>query len=159
MRLRSVHSTHDLGRYFASKGLSPGENFYFGGVNPVHVGAHTSWASLHYHRWNLGTLGQKRSDGTPQGDLAIDLNDRDVSDDTFHRLIRGQWRIWRPSSETEALKFIYGRIHTVARKRHWPLYEMFFDSLGFMQSLGYDVNHAITGHDDHLHVGFSKSSW
>lgn len=166
MKLSNVHSVTELGDWFQRRGLSPGENFAFGIVSPVHVGCPAEppvdWRSVHYHKGSLASLGPKRlvrGIETPQGNCAIDLNDDSVADDKFHRLIRGQWRIWKPSNETESLLFIYGRILAAAQKHHWPLYEMFFDGHGFMQSYGYSVNHPITGHDTHLHVGFARHSW
>lgn len=81
--------------------------------------------------------------------LALDVNDRDV-DDT----VKGQFK-----SEHEALKWLYGRILGVAEVQGWPLDEMFFNGWGFIKERGYDHNHAIGGHDGHLHVGFSKKEW
>lgn len=81
--------------------------------------------------------------------LALDVNDRDVQDTA-----KGQFK-----NETEALKWLYFRILGAAEHLGWPIDEMFFDGFGFIKEQGFDVNHAIGGHADHLHVGFKKDKW
>jgi hypothetical protein len=159
MRLKDVTSVTQLGNWFRSKGLTPGENHAFGTVNPVHVGyLDRSWTSFHYHFGTSATLGVKQSVRgiqTPQGNLAIDLNDTGVSDDNFHRLIRGQWKLWKPKSETEALNYIYDRVLAVCLANHLPLAELFFAYRGYLAT-DPTHNHVIEGHMDHLHVAFSR---
>ena len=140
MRLRTVKSVIELGEWMQLKGYSPGEHPRFGGVHDVHTPG-----SLHY--------GKARNEAERQRlkfpGLALDVNDRDVTDTR-----KGQFK-----SEGEALKWLYMRILQVADDFDWPLDEMFFDGYGFIKERGFDFNHAITGHDGHLHVGFERKDW
>jgi hypothetical protein len=160
LRLHKVRSMTELGKWFGSKGLSPGENSAFGVVNPVHVGHGSTWASYHYHT-AVGMLGPDRLVGdtkTPQGNLAIDLNDISVADDVFHKFMRGHWQVWKPQSEAQALTLVYDRVLAAAHQHHWPLAELFFADRGYIAS-DPTHNHPQEGHDDHLHVAMSQHSW
>jgi hypothetical protein len=145
MRIRQVKSVKQLGEWMQDCGLTPGENRLFGVVNPVH-----SETSLHYREFKAGAV---RPAANRQGTLAIDLNDRDVADDMKDGKAAGF------TSETEALDYVYSRIHTIAEDEGWPLNEMFFGRRGFIKETGYRANHPIGGHDTHLHVAFDKGTW
>ena len=129
MKLKNVKSVVQLGKWLQEQGISPGEHSKFGGVHPVHT-----TGSLHYR------------------DLALDVNDRGI-DDT---LIAGRRGF---DTEHEVLRWLYGRILGVAEANGWPLDEMFFNGFGFIKERGFDHNHPITGHDGHLHVGFTRAEW
>lgn len=62
--------------------------------------------------------------------------------------------------EHTRLKALYDRILTY-RRHHpkFPLDEMFYDGFGFLKELGPGVNHAISGHDTHLHIGVTVKRW
>ena len=145
MKIRDVKGIKQLGNWMQERGLTPGENHFFGVVNPVH-----SETSMHYRERKNGTI---RVAPNKQGDLAIDLNDRDVSDDIKKGKAAGF------KSETDALEYVYSRIHTTAEEEGWPLNEMFFAGRGFLKETGYRVNHPISGHDTHLHVAFDSETW
>ena len=121
-------------------GISPGQHENFGGVDNVHTST-----SLHYAR-RLGRSSMS---------LALDVNDNDVRDTWWRHL---NHRI-RPSSEAQTLTWLYKKILRTARRNRWPLNEMFYGSYGFMREYGYGVNHAISGHATHLHVGWDRQTW
>jgi hypothetical protein len=145
MKIREVKSVKQLGKWMQEHGLTPGENRFFGVVNPVH-----SDTSLHYREGKNGSI---RTAANRQGTLAIDLNDRDVADDIKKGKAAGF------KTETDALNYVYSRIHTTAEDEGWPLNEMFFHDRGFLKETGYSVNHPISGHDTHLHVAFDSETW
>lgn len=147
MKLEDCQSVRQVGNWLQQHGLSPGENRFFGGVHDVH-----SDTSMHYRR---GTKESGVRDDL-QGDLALDVNDRDVRDTAFYRLRRGQWRAWRPQSEHEALMFAYNKILKVALAKRWPLEEVFFDGKGSIIEEEHRVNHPITGHDGHMHAAWYR---
>lgn len=130
MNLIQCKGVVDVGKWMQTKGFAPGEHPKFGGVHPVHTPT-----SLHYKG------------------LALDVNDRDVKD-TLMGNRPGQFQ-----SETQALRWLYGRLLGISEAKGWPLNEMFFDGFGFIVEQGYDHNHPIGGHDGHLHVGWSKDKW
>lgn len=107
---------------------------------------------MHYRRGNKDS--GVRDD--LQGDLALDVNDRDVRDTSFYRLRRGHWRMWNPQTEHEALMFAYEKILSTAKKKDWPLEEVFFDGKGSIIEEQHDRNHPIGGHDTHMHVAFYR---
>jgi hypothetical protein len=63
-------------------------------------------------------------------------------------------REWR--NEKQALSWLYKEL--LSKRRSWPLDELFFDGRGFLKEIPND-NHPVGGHDDHLHVGFTKKTW
>ena len=140
MRLREVSSVKELGEWMQEKGFSPGENALFGTVHAVHTSS-----SLHYSVVSGGKVVKKAN---LQGRLALDVNDNDVDDDALPF-----------DDEGEALRWLYSKILEVARIYHWPLDEMFHGARGYIKERGYAHNHAISGHDHHLHVGFYKEKW
>jgi hypothetical protein len=148
MKLSRVNSTKELCAWFKQHGLTPSENAHVDFVDDVHTSG--SW---HYRR-GPGVLQSNR-----QGTCAIDLNDYDVSDTKFYRLRRGDWKLWKPMSETEALNTVYNKLRRAAQKHRWPVAEMFFAGRGYKASAGWNYNVAISGHDGHLHVGFSSDRW
>lgn len=148
-RLASVRSVTALGFWLRRHGLTPTENRKFGGVDPVH-----SATSLHYQKDKKGSF-----DPNKQGNLALDVNDISVVDTAFYRLRRGRWRFWKPQSEAEALAYAYATLLSVARKKGWPMDEMFFHKHGFRVETGFEANTPISGHDGHLHVGFQSFQW
>ena len=144
-KLRQVKGIRELGKWLQESGLTPGENRFFGEVHPVH-----SETSLHYRETKDGAV---RVAANRQGTLAIDLNDVSVADDIKNGKAAGF------KTETEALDYVYSRIHTIAEEEGWPLNEMFFARRGFIKESGYRVNHPIGGHDGHLHVAFDRETW
>jgi hypothetical protein len=145
MKIRDVKSVEQLGKWMQERGLSPGENRLFGGVHPVH-----SDTSLHYRQHKNGSV---QVAPNKQGDLAIDLNDQSVADDIKKGRAAGF------KTEADALDYVYSRIHTTAEEEGWPLNEMFFSNRGFIKETGFQTNHPITGHEDHLHVAFDAEKW
>lgn len=145
MRLSKVNGTYALGQWLLSKGITPSEHRAYG-----RVGTHSS-TSLHHQLKYKGNFAPDR-----QGNLAIDANDNDVSSEKWSRKIRKKFNLY---SEIAVLKYVYRRIKFVSRLKKWPLDEMFVDGLGFMVEYGYGKNHPIGGHDTHLHIGFSRSTW
>lgn len=145
MKIADVKSIKELGEWMQERGLTPGENHLFGVVHPVH--GETSW---HYRESKNGKVAVAPN---RQGDLAIDLNDRDVADDIKLGKAAGF------KTEAEALDYVYSRIHTTAAEHGWPLNELFFAQRGFIKEDGFDVNHPISGHEDHLHVAFERERW
>lgn len=89
-----------------------------------------------------------RQISTPQGKLAIDVNDNDVSDDRLPF-----------DDEQEALRWLYHKTLSIARAEHWPLDEMFHDGFGYIKERGYSHNHPIGGHDHHFHIGWYRLKW
>lgn len=140
VKLREVHSVVDLGKWMQERGFSPGEHPKFGGVHNVHTDG-----SLHYG----GASNEQERAAKNLPGLALDVNDRDVSD-----TVKGQF-----DSESDSLKWLYGRILGIAEALDWPLDEMFFANWGYIKERGYANNHAIGGHTGHLHVGFTKPRW
>ena len=64
----------------------------------------------------------------------------------------GEWE-----TEREALLWLYQFILQFRVKHpRWPLDEMFFDGRGYLKEYGPTVNHPITGHDTHLHIGWER---
>ena len=129
MKLMKVRSIKELGHWMQKRGISTSEHPAFGGVTQ---GAHGN-NSLHFRG------------------LALDVNDRDVRDTKL-----GPIKI---VSEQQALRLLFRRIKRVARKKGWPLNEMFFDKWGFIKEKGFEQNHPEDNHEGHLHVGFDKDSW
>lgn len=146
MKLDQCRSVRDVGRWLQRHGLSPGENYFFGGVAPVH-----SDGSMHYRQDVKSNLRDDK-----QGNLALDVNDRDVSDTVYYRLRRGHWRAWRPQTEHEALMFAYNKILATAKRKGWPLEEVFFNGKGAIVEEQLRVNHPISGHDGHMHAAWYK---
>lgn len=144
-KIRDVKGVKDLGEWLKDSGLTPGENRFFGTVHPVH-----SETSMHYKEVKNGAV---VAAANKQGTLAIDLNDIDVKDD----IKRGKAADF--GSETDALNYVYTRIHTISEQEGWPLNEMFFNGRGFIKEKGFKANHAIGGHDTHLHVAFDAETW
>lgn len=142
MRLRNVKGIGDYISWLQSKGITPSQNSKIGRVDMVHTST-----SLHY-RENHGN--GIRLAPNSQGDLAIDVNDNDVGDDNFAA---------RVFSESTALKIVFYRTKRMAKRKHWCLNEMFFADLGFMKEYGYGVNHPVSGHSTHLHVGFDNETF
>jgi hypothetical protein len=142
-RLAECKTRHQVGEWIVSQGLHVGENKDFGIVYPVHV----RWTSFHYHVFDQTAgvqLGKKEMVSgvlTPQGNLAFDVN--------YYG--GGRW-----DTEPEALLWLFRRIHDQSKDAKWPLAEMFFSTKGFIAALGYDVNHPISGHDDHCHIAFNR---
>jgi hypothetical protein len=62
------------------------------------------------------------------------------------------------NTESEALNWLYRKIMQAAKNHKWPLDEMFFNGHGFLKETPL-VNHAIGGHDGHLHIAFQKKEW
>jgi hypothetical protein len=151
MRLAKVRSVRQLGEWMLDHGITPSENRHFGGVARVH-----SSSSLHYQDFGNGKR-YIRPDS--QGELALDVNDNDVSDSWWRRLRRGEWRIHKPRTEAETLEWLFKKIKKVSRDKGWPLDEMFFDRWGFRKETGYQNNTPISGHATHLHVGFYRDEF
>lgn len=148
--LHKCRNVEEVGQWMQRRGLTPSENRRFGSVdNDAH-----SDGSLHYQ---LGQKGAFPSD--KQGDLALDVNDRSISDTMFSRLRRGHWKVWRPQTEFEALRFLYRKINRVAKKEGWPLDEMFFNKFGFRVESGFGVNVPIENHETHFHAGWTRFSF
>jgi hypothetical protein len=152
MRLSRIKNTKQLCQWFRDHGLTPSENAHVDHVDRVHTSG--SW-----HYKTTASNGITYEPSNYQGTCGIDLNDNDVSDTKFHRVRRGDWKLWRPASETEALRFAYKRVLRVARRKNWPLAEAFFNGLGFKDDTGYSVNRPIGGHDTHDHFGFTRDRW
>lgn len=152
MKLSDVDSVVELGRWLQARGITPSEHRAFGGVD---TDAHSK-NSLHYQRVKDG---RRYFPADKQGTLALDVNDNDVRNTAIWRLRRGQWRLWRPTSETDTLYYVYDRILRTAQQKGWPLNEMFFGNKGFRVETGYGSNRPIGGHATHLHVGFDKARW
>jgi hypothetical protein len=149
-RLGASRNVEDVGKWMQSRGLTPAENRLFGDVDSD---AHTS-TSLHYQRGQKGNLVADK-----QGDLALDVNDISIADSMFFRVMRGHWKIWRPQSEFEALRFLFKKVQKMSQKKGWPLDEMFFNEFGFRVETGFGVNTPIENHETHLHAGWSKFSF
>ena len=63
------------------------------------------------------------------------------------------------NSEREALTWLYEHLLETSKEQDWPLDELFFRKKGFLKEVP-TQNRPIPGHDDHLHVAFSKKkSW
>jgi hypothetical protein len=144
-KLRNVKGVKELGEWMQDSGLTPGENRFFGEVRDVHTEG-----SRHYQEVKNGAIVIAPN---KQGCLAIDLNDFSVADDIKMGKAAGF------KNETEALDYVYSRIHTIAEDEGWPLNELFFAGRGFIKELGFRVNHPVRGHDTHLHVAFDKETW
>ena len=131
MRLRDVHSIVDYGRWATSRGFRCAEGpGQFGPVAPVPVHSTTS---LHY--------------ANPPRAL-------DINHDWNTNVDAQQW-----SSELDALKWLY--VKTLKWKRahpRFPLDELFVAALGWVKEAP-DQNTAISNHWDHLHIGFTRSTW
>lgn len=66
----------------------------------------------------------------------------------------------RWSNEQEALKWLYRKTLRFKKgNRAWPLDELFFNGFGYIKELGTSVNHPISNHEDHLHIGFTIKVW
>lgn len=149
MKLGEAKNVKQVGRWLQDHGISPGEHRAFGTVHKVHaVDDDGNPVSLHYMRGRPGVVAENW-----QGNLALDVNDHDVSDDKFSK------KFGKVDSETEALTIVYFKILRVAERKEWPLDEMFFWKWGFRKETGYDYNTPIGGHDTHLHVGFFQFEW
>lgn len=62
-------------------------------------------------------------------------------------------------NEREALSWLYKHLLDMATRESWPLDELFFRNRGFLKEVPSE-NRPIAGHDEHLHVAFSKkTSW
>lgn len=146
MRLAKCRGTYDVGQWLLSKGITPSEHRGYGGVDRVHGST-----SLHYQLDQKGAF-----PAGYQGNLALDANDNDVSSEKWGRKLRRKFGLW---TEVATLKMAYRMIKRMARRKRWPLDEMFVDGLGFMVEYGYDRNRPIGNHETHLHIGFSRSRW
>jgi len=146
-RLERCRSVVEVGEWLKQNGISPSQNKHFGAV-----GTHSS-ASWHY-RLSDGSFAADR-----QGELAIDVNDNDVTDT---RLKRGG-RLSRPRSEAETLTWLYKKIARVSRRQGWPLTELFFNGggrgRGYKARSGWGVNVTVSGHETHLHAAWSQFKW
>jgi hypothetical protein len=129
--------------------MTPGESSDFGIVHAVHT-----VGSMHYRHGTKANLLSNK-----QGNLAIDLNDTGVSDTWFYRLRRREWKLWKPASEQEALRFVYHKVLKAAKKNGWPLEEIFHNGFGYIVERGYGINHPISGHDNHLHIACYRHDW
>ena len=146
MKLKDCKSVVEVGKWIQSKGMSPGEHPQFGGVHEVHT-----QGSLHYG----GCRSEEERKRLRRAGKALDVNDNSV-EDTMSRRVRKRLGIY---TEHDSLKWLYKRILKVAQEEGWPLDECFFNGYGFIKERGYGVNHAIGGHENHLHVGFTKVRW
>lgn len=142
MKLSQCGSVREICEWLQAKGISPGENAYVGAVHPVHTAS-----SLHYKTVKDGAIVTAPQN---QGRLAIDVNDNSVGDDDFRKDFK---------NETEALTFLWHRLMAVFGPDGYDVVdECFFGPFGFIKE-DPDRNHAIGGHDTHLHVGFKKLRW
>ena len=157
--LWTVGSTKEYVEWLRKRGITPGENKHAGTVFPVHTGTNGDWGSLHYRTVRDGRIvvAEKklvthngRQIMTPQGDLALDINDNDVRDDKFRRQFR---------TESEALTFLYHRTVAVFGPDGYDvLDEAFHGGFGFLKE-DPDRNHPISGHATHFHAGFKQRAW
>jgi lysozyme len=146
-RLERCTSVVEVGEWLERNGISPSQNKHFGAV-----GTHSS-ASWHY-RLRDHSLAADR-----QGELAIDVNDNDVTDTR----LKHRGRLFRPRSEAETLTWLYKRIARVSRRKGWPLAEMFFNGggrvRGYKADQGWGRNVTVSGHETHLHAAWTKFEW
>lgn len=153
--LRECRDIEAIVVWLRERGISPGENAFAGVVNPVHTGTNGEWGSLHYRtvrdgRIVVATKKMVRGVNTPQGTLAIDINDNDVRDDKFRRQFR---------TESECLTFLYHRFVAVFGPEGYDvLDEAFHGGFGFLKE-DPDRNHPISGHGGHFHAGFKQLAW
>lgn len=62
------------------------------------------------------------------------------------------------ADEHDALVWLFNRVLSYKKKNpNWPLDEMFHRNLGFRKESGVNANVPITGHDNHLHIGFTTA--
>lgn len=160
-RFRDCEGVEDYCRVLQHKGISPGENAFVGVVYPVHSGwQDKTWSSGHFKVRRDGQevvapktkplrnpLGQIVE--TPQGKLAVDVNDNSVADDHLPF-----------DDETEALNWLYDKTFDVFGPRGFNvLDEIFFAGRGWVKEDSGNHNHPQPGHTTHLHVRFKKLYW
>lgn len=142
VKLKECGSVKAVCEWLKDKGISPGENAYVGTVHPVH-----SATSLHYRTMRDGKIIEAPN---KQGNLAIDINNNSLGDDNFRRDFK---------TEGEALTFLWHRFVAVFGPDGYDvLDECFHNGFGFIKETP-DRNHAIGGHDGHMHAAFKRLKW